>query len=144
MEERNRIIEFFYRQLEILKSEHVEDLMKARRNKELERILKKDISFSPVQKFIKKNESLGLSGEEIKEEFCYEIALYMCASGRADEQYFEDYEEFQEILFKKQEELATRIGKIMNVVNLCETSIEELLEITEGEIFNKIVSGYRD
>ena len=63
----------------------------------------------------------------------------MCASGRADEQFFEDYEEFQEILFKKQEELATRIGKIMDVVNLCELTIEELLEITEGEIFNKIV-----
>ena len=41
MEERNRIIDFFYKQLEILKSEHVEDLMKARRSKELERILKK-------------------------------------------------------------------------------------------------------
>lgn len=144
MEERNRIIDFFYKQLEILKSEHVEDLMKARRNKELERILKKEVIFSPVQKFIKKNESLGLSCEEIRTDLCYEMALYICASRKSDDEFFEEYEEFQKMLFDKKEEMAARIGKIIDKVNLCDVTIQELLEASEDEVLDKVTSRNRD
>lgn len=129
MEERNRIIDFFYKQLEILKSEHVEDLMKARRSKELERILKKKVIFSPVQEFIKKNEALGLAKDEIRKDLSYEMALYICCSDLADEQFFEDYEDFRVILFRKNEKLATQIGKMMMSINLCDLSIKKLIEI---------------
>ena len=122
MEERNRIIDFFYKQLEILKSEHVEDLMKARRSKELERILKKKVIFSPVQEFIKKNESLGLAKDEIRKDLSYEMALYICCSDLADEH-------FRVILFRKNEKLATQIGKMMMSINLCDLSIKKLIEI---------------
>lgn len=131
MEEREKIIKFFYEQLEKLKAEHVEDLMKAYRSNELERIVKEEIDFSPVKKFIKKNESLCLSGDEIKEEFCYEIALYVCESGNEDAEFFEDYEEFQKVLRAKNEELAILIAENMDYCDLREYSIKDLIDVAK-------------
>lgn len=128
MEERKKIIEFFYKELEKLKTEeHVEDLMKARRSKELKRIVK-EIDFSPVRKFIEKNESLYLAIDEIKEEFCYEIVLYIWGSGKEDWNFFEEDDDFRDVLYEKEEELAKAIADFMKGDNLCDCTLEELLD----------------
>ncbi len=128
MEERKKIIEFFYKELEKLKTEeHVEDLMKARRSEELKRIVK-EIDFSPVRKFIEKNESLNLSIDEIKEEFCYEIVLYIWGSGKEDWEFFEEYDDFRKVLYEKKEELAEAIANLIAEYNLCGYTLGELLD----------------
>lgn len=128
MEERKKIIEFFYKELEKLKTEeHVEDLMKARRSEELKRIVEK-IDFSPVRKFIEKNESLDLSKDEIKEEFCYEIVIYIWGSGKGDWDFFEEDDEFRDVLYEKEEELAEAIADLIAEYNLCDCTLGELLD----------------
>ena len=138
MEERNRILRIFYGQLEILESEHIEDLIKSRRSKEVKEIIE-GINFKPIRNFILSNESFGLSKDEIREDLCYEMALYICCSDLADEQFFENFEDFQEILFRKNEKLATHIGRMMRLINLSDLSIKELIGIPNEKKSKKII-----
>lgn len=71
------------------------------------------------------------------------MALYICASGKSDDEFFEEYEEFQKMLFDKKEEMAARIGKIIDKVNLCDVTIQELLEVSEDEVLDKVTSRNR-
>lgn len=130
--ERQQAVDFLNQQLEKLKNEeHVADLMKARRSKELEKIAS-ELDFSLIDKFLKKTD-LDLSKEEILEGFCYEMAFYMYASKWPDCEFFENDTEFQYILYKMNEDLATQIADTMDEIDLHDCTIEELLNGLEKE-----------
>lgn len=127
---RREVKEFLEKQLEILKDYHVEDLMKAGRVQELEDIMK-ELNFSPMQEFCDE-QSLDLWDSEIPEGYHYELVLYVSQSGISDDEFFENYGDFMDMLMRTGEDLAEQIEDIMKGFNLCDCTIEELLFGIQG------------
>lgn len=122
---RNEVKSFLEGQLKMLKECHVEDLMKAGRTEELKEIVE-ELEFSPVEEFCDKK-NLNLQVSEIPEGYHYELVLYLSQSKVCDNEFFENYNDFAEVLMRTGEELAKQIATIMGDWDLSNCSIEELL-----------------
>lgn len=127
---REEVKQFLKDQLKKLQDAHVADLMKVRRHEELEEILKDvELDFSPIEEFWKdQGEAIYQTQEEIPEEFCYELACYMNRSSLKDFLFFEDYEDYYNVLIELKEEVAVDIAARMNDMYLCNYTIRGLLK----------------
>ncbi len=124
--ERQEVLEFLGVQLKKLKEEHVADLMKANRVEELKEVAN-EMEFGPLNAFIEENGYLELEFFEIPKGYHYELAFYISQSECVDNDIFEDFDDFIELLEETQEELAEKIATTMAGHSLCDCSIEELL-----------------
>lgn len=122
---RKEIKKFLEGQLKYLKEQHVEDLMKAGRIQELKNIVKV-LDYSLVYDFCA-NQKLAIQASEIPKEYLYEVVLYVSNSKMEDNEWFEDYSDFIEMLMEKGEVLAKQIAASMGIDDLCNYTIEDLL-----------------
>lgn len=97
MNNRENTLIFLREQLQYLKKEHIDDLMRAGRNEEVDEIIQN------------------------------ELALYVSQSGIADHEIFRDYLELIQVLEKTGEESAEQIAANMIEKCLCEYNVYELL-----------------
>ncbi len=125
--EREEALKFLLQQLEMLNEEHVDDLMRNLRSKELEDLCKDiDIDFSVISELFEYG-ALNLKVVEIPKNRIYELVFYIKLSGYPDGMIFEDWTDFKEMLLEIGENAALRIALSMSKGDIANYTIEELL-----------------
>jgi hypothetical protein len=124
MANRREVMNCIIIQLQQLKKEHVEDLMKAKRVEELYGIIE-EMDVLPLQVFCEEN-NLWLKIPEFK-HYPYEWALYISRTGVTDIEIFDEPKEFIHFLEQMKEPLSRNIANNMRKANLCECTLQELI-----------------
>lgn len=122
---RKKVKEFLEGQLKKLQEAHVAELMKGRRDEELEAILadvKLDSFFIEIFE-----QPVYMTLQEIPKEFVYELVCYINQSGLPNWHFFEDDFNFISILRATDEKVAGEIASLMTERELRCYTMEDLL-----------------
>lgn len=130
--ERKEVQKFLMGQLALLRKAHVDDLMRTRRHKEVESVLKDvPLDFSPIKKFCNEGDAVYLQGEIPEGMPLYELIAYMKQSGLDDDCFVEDDSDLQYLLSKTGEEVLEDIATLNESYNIGDCTMRELLEKPE-------------
>lgn len=122
---RKKIKEFLEEQLKKLQEAHVAELMKSRRDEELEAILA-DVKLDSflIETF---EQPVYMSRQEIPKQFIYELVCYINKSGLPNWHFFEDDFNFISILRDTDEKVAEVIASLMTEQDLRYYTIKNFL-----------------
>lgn len=143
---REILIKNLNEQLDYLESEHVEELMKERREEELLEIIDKGIKIGKLNFAILEDYcqlmKLNCRISEISGKKIYEFILYINQSEIEDERFFFSDSDVMAELYKKEEPIATHIAELMKEYVLSTVSLHDIL--FEGTKVNREIFTLRE
>lgn len=123
---REQAVEFLEKELKKMKEQNVAEKMRNHRIEELKEVAK-TVEFLPLLNFVRKPQGIDLEIYEFPKSCHCELAFYVWISGINDYFFFEEPEEFEDLYRHIPEKLAQNIAQVMEKENLCECSLEELV-----------------